>query len=272
MIKITTRRYFNLLVVLVAVVSSAFAILAFRHAKKYYNELNAVRLDPLGLRHFRIPKEPKNPDLVFYGDSRAAQWSEPSWLAGRTLNLGMSGQTTEQILGRFDHHLAPFSPRIVVFQAGINDLKAVPLFPQAEDEIINNCKVNLQRIVTLCRQKNAHVVLTTIFPVGKLPLQRRVVWSARVDRAVGEVNSYIRSLASADVSVLVTADLLNRADGRLNPAFSHDFLHLNDQGVAQLNVALRKLAEPILESKPRHSPSEPEQAKGSGWGQAVFYE
>lgn len=237
---------------IIAVTSAAAAVLGFRYAKKYYDELNAVRLDPLGSRHFQIPKEPKNPDLIFYGDSRASQWAEPSWLAGRTLNLGISGQTTEQIFGRFDQHLAPFSPQIVVFQAGINDLKTIPLFPQAEDDIIRSCKENIERMLALCRKKNAHVILTTIFPVGKLPLPRRAVWSPKADHAIDAVNAYIQSLQSADVSILVTADVLNGADGRLNPDYSHDFLHLNEEGVAQLNIALRKIAEPILESKPRY--------------------
>lgn len=234
------------LIVFIAVASSVGTFIGFRQAKKFYGELNATRLDPLGLRRFEIPAAPQNPTLIFFGDSRAAQWSEPSWLGGQTLNLGIGAQTSAQILGRFDQHLAPFSPRIVVLQAGINDLKAIPHFPQSEGEIINNCKQNIERIVARCREKKAHVVLTTIFPIGDLPFRRRLFWSDRVDLAIETVNSYIHSLKAADVSILDTADILNGKDGRLVSEYSRDFLHLSDEGVAKLNLALRELVEPAL--------------------------
>ena len=63
------------------------------------------------------------------------------------MNRGVFGQTTAQVLGRFDAHAAPLLPRVVVLQVGINDLKAIPLLPHRRDEIVADCKANLREIV-----------------------------------------------------------------------------------------------------------------------------
>ena len=217
--------------------------MVFQQASKYYRELNGVRLDPLGKAQLDLSIEPKNPALVFFGDSRAKQWPDPSWFVESSINLGVSGQTTAQILGRYDEHLAPLNPRLVVFQAGINDLKTIPLFPDSEEEIIENCKRNISKIVELCNAQNIHVILTTIFPVGGLPLKRRFFWSDRVDPAIEELNIYIRSLASDDVTILDSAELLVGDDGHISPQYSLDFLHLNTLGNSQLDSALMALVK-----------------------------
>ena len=186
------------------------------------------------------------PTLVFYGDSRAAQWPVPPGFSGRTLNLGISAQTTEQVLRRFNYHLGQLEPKIVVIQVGINDLKAIPLFPQSEGKIVETCKRNIEKIVGLCRERGAHVVVTTLFPLGKIPFERRLVWSDRVAPAVDEVNRHIRSLASADVTVFDAASVLTGEDGNLASAYSRDSLHLTDAGYARLNEQLRDQIESLL--------------------------
>ena len=82
------------------------------------------------------------------------------------------------------------------------------------------------------------MVLTTIFPVGEPPLQRRPVWSSEIAAAINTVNQHIRSL---DVPVLDAYHLLADERGLLNPAYSVDELHLNPAGYALLNTELRRL-------------------------------
>ncbi len=94
-----------------------------------------MRLDPLGLRRINVPSGVSEPAIVFYGDSRMAQWPQSSWLAEPVVNLGIAGQTTRQILDRFDEHLSPLRPKVVVIHAGINDLKTIPLFTDDEAHI-----------------------------------------------------------------------------------------------------------------------------------------
>lgn len=223
--------------------TAAGALLVFREASSVYQKINALRLDPLELR--KIPAaRAADPLLVFYGDSRMAEWPQPPWLAEPVVNLGIAGQTTRQILDRFDVHLVPLRPKIVVIQAGINDLKTIPLFPDEEARIIADCRSNLQQMVERSRALGARVVISTICPVGKLPLHRRPFWSDRVDSAIREVNQSIKSFASDGVTVLDTAALLTDGSGKLVPEYSRDFLHLSAEGYAQLNRALREDVEP----------------------------
>lgn len=222
------------------------ALLVFRKAKSIYQELNAVRLDPLGMGRIHVPSGVSEPAMVFYGDSRMEQWPQPPWLAEPVVNLGIAGQTTRQILDRFDTHLAPLHPKIVVIHAGINDLKTIPLFPNDEARIIADCRSNLQQMVERSRALGARVVISTISPAGKLPLHRRPFWSDRVDAAIQEVNQSIELLASDGVMVLDTAALLSDGSGKLVPAYSRDFLHLSAEGYTQLNKALRECVEPRL--------------------------
>jgi lysophospholipase L1-like esterase len=88
---------------------------------------------------------------------------------------------------------------------------------------------------------NARVLLTTIFPVGEVPLQRRLVWSDDIQQAVVEVNDHLRSLASEDVIVFDAAALLSDASGKMRPEYRDDELHLNDAGYEALNAELISL-------------------------------
>lgn len=66
----------------------------YTQAKTYYLQLNATRLDPPGLRAYPTPMQPgtavkDRPIVVFYGDSRAAQWLTSPDMPGFTfINRG----------------------------------------------------------------------------------------------------------------------------------------------------------------------------------------
>jgi len=212
--------------------------------------LQTLRLDPLGLSAFPSPTPPAQPPvIVFYGDSRAAAWEAPAIPGVTILNRGISGQTTAQILGRFEAHIAPLDPQIIVIQAGINDLKNISLFPEQEDAIIQSCKDNLQRIVQRSLDSGAHVILTTIFPLGELPLTRRLLWSTTVATAITEVNVYLRTLAAPQVTIFESGDLLtDPQSGSVKSQYSLDSLHLNPAGYAELNQALSGMLDVALNS------------------------
>ncbi|NJK68936.1 MAG: hypothetical protein HC789_06100 [Microcoleus sp. CSU_2_2] len=45
--------------------------------------------------------------------------------------------------------------------------------------------------------------MTTIFPVGEVPLERKPFWSDEISRAIKEVNAYIATLAGEKTLVNV---------------------------------------------------------------------
>ena len=221
-------------------------VLLFERAKQYYLHLNASHLDPLGLSLFADPSPKIQPPVIlFFGDSRAAQWTAPSQIKNVTLiNRGIGNQTTAQILGRFEAHVTPLHPQIIVIQAGINDLKTIPLFPDEKERIIQNCKANLKQIVDLSLASGARVIVTTIFPLGKLPIERRPFWSDDVKIAIDDVNQFLKTLASDRVTIFDTGNVLANAAGIVDPQYSQDFLHLNPAGYNALNEAIYELLVP----------------------------
>lgn len=221
------------------------------YSMQTYRGLNATRLDPLNLSYFPVqPTEDARDDqkvtAVFFGDSRAAQWPTPKGLSDiHFVDRGIGAQTSAQIAGRFDAHIRPLRPDILIVQMCINDLKTVALFPAQQEEIIANCQNNITQVVDKATVMGTTVILTTVFPVGDFPWQRCLVWSPEIDTAVTTTNQFIRTLADDNVLILDAYNLLADESGRLQPQFAADELHLNQDGYAQLNAELSKILKQI---------------------------
>ncbi|MFB2839783.1 SGNH/GDSL hydrolase family protein [Floridanema evergladense] len=226
------------------IASVALNVILFVAARHYYLLLNQTSLDPLGLEYIKDNSRQVDRSndslkkLVFFGDSRAQEWTSHIELTGFSMiNGGISGQTSTQVLGRFEKQILPLRPQIILVQVGINDLKAIPLFPDRKNTIIANCKANIQEIVKRSRSLGATVILTTVIPAGEIPLERKPFWSSEIDRAVVEVNSYIHSLQAPNLIILDSYSLLEQ--NRKNNY--QDTLHLNSQGYEILNKELIKV-------------------------------
>lgn len=205
--------------------------------------------ESLGSDPYELKTYPVNPDLskrdlnkplvVFFGDSRTVDWSEIPNIPFEFINRGINGQTTDQVLGRLSAHVASLSPQIVVVQVGVNDLGELVTFPYKTRNIINNCKQNIQKIVDrLTKEVKATVILTTIFPTGESQSLR---WLEEADRAIIEVNQFIKSLKGDRVIILDSAALLADERGKVRQIYSRDLLHLNKQGYTMLNEELLKI-------------------------------
>jgi len=60
------------------IVSLALNVFLFQRARQYFLDMNAVRLDPLGLSVYSdVPSASAGVRIVFFGDSRAARWPVP---------------------------------------------------------------------------------------------------------------------------------------------------------------------------------------------------
>lgn len=241
-------KFFHLVLLLsvsALMASVALNVILFIAARHYYLLLNQTTLDPLGLEYIKSNSredDASNDSLskvIFFGDSRAQEWTLPTEIKGfSAINGGISGQTSTQVLGRFEKQVVPLRPQIILVQVGINDLKTIPLFPDRHSTIIANCKANIQEIVKRSRSLGATVILTTIIPAGEIPLMRKPFWSSEIDRAVVEVNSYISSLQAPNVIIFDSYSLLNQNQKN---NYYKDTLHLNEKGYEILNKELTKV-------------------------------
>ncbi len=93
-------------------VSVPLNFLLFDIAKNYYFRLNYHSLDPLGINYYPLNAD-QNQTLnsfqkmvIFFGDSRALAWITPRDFDNfNFINRGINGQTTVQVLGRFNQHI-----------------------------------------------------------------------------------------------------------------------------------------------------------------------
>jgi lysophospholipase L1-like esterase len=65
--------------------------------------------------------------VLFYSDSRAADWPPPDLPDLLFVNRGVPGQTSTEALRRWTTYGAPLRPDIVVLQVGVNDLTTASL-------------------------------------------------------------------------------------------------------------------------------------------------
>lgn len=223
----------------------------FDYSRLYYFQLNSLRLDPLNLEFFPTDAQqtetlkPEATKVVFFGDSRAASWPPPSLNEFEFINRGIGSQTSNQVLQRYNAHVQPLSPEILVVQVCINDLKTIPLFPDKKTAITANCKRNIQQIVHLARDQGITVIVTTVFPVGKFPIQRKIFWSEDIPLAIDDVNQFIKSLGDDNVIVFDTFAILADESGRLRDTYRIDELHLNSAGYEAINREFTRLLKTI---------------------------
>jgi len=238
----------NALVFVVLGGSILLNFLLFIRARQYYLELNQTRLDPLGLSDFPEPHKqvidtPLLDDrrplrVVFFGDSRAASWTSPIVSGYEFINRGIGSQTSVQTSLRFASHVPPLKPDVVVIQVGVNDLKTIALFPEQRQAIVSNCEANIKRMVKASKALGAVVIVTTIFPVGDVPLERKPFWSEAIAQSIQTVNATITTLADEQTIVLDAFSILADRQGVVLPQYRTDELHINEQAYEVLNKEL----------------------------------
>lgn len=233
------------LLVGVLIVSNVYV---YWQGRQFYRQFQRTRLDPIGLRAFMedvvVPEGDKQV-VVFLGDSRAAGWQAPAGFTTthQFINRGIGGETSHQTLLRFDTHITPLEPDIIVLQVGVNELTAIPLLRHREAEIRAESEANIRELVARCRALGATVIWTTIFPAGQPQFNDYLRDPGDIASAINTVNGSLSDLAGEGVIVFDTSAVLAGEDGRVLDGLAADFLHLNPAGYAALNIELTKLLQ-----------------------------
>ncbi len=206
-----------------------------------YRREQRVRLHPTG----PVPAAPVaaagRATVLFLGDSRMQDWPDLPQDRFVTVNAGAGGETTAQIRLRAAATLDAVRPKLVVLQAGINDLKAIGALPDQARSVEANCLENLTTLVELCRSRGAGVVLVPVFPAARPSLARRLVWSSEIDAAPPRLNAGLRKRFAGAAGVAWLDEHTLRADGS---ADYRDTLHFRPEAYAKLEAAaLKAIAE-----------------------------
>src|ERR1044071_4190563 len=110
----------------------------------------------------RLPK-PGEDRVVFLGDQVTENWGQGSakFFPGKPyLNRGIADQTSPQMLVRFRQDVISLHPKVVVIEAGTNDIASVT-GPSTEGMIAEN----FTSMVELAKVNGIRVVLASVLPV-----------------------------------------------------------------------------------------------------------
>lgn len=217
--------------------------------ERYVKRLHATRLSPLELEYEWWQDQvisAEFPNLILLGDSRAADWYFPKTEQFNLNNRGIGAQSSSQITQRYTAHVSSLNPDIVIVQMGINDLIGIPLQRGSRNHIVEQVKHNISSIIEQAHADNAVVVLTTIFPVGSIPIHQYLFWSSEVIPAINEINLFILSLEQENILVFDASMVLMGENGRTQSHYRDDFLHLNREGYIALNNALMPTLTELL--------------------------
>ncbi|MEY2848302.1 MAG: hypothetical protein RI885_967 [Actinomycetota bacterium] len=176
--------------------------------------------------------------IAFVGDSITAGGDWASWFPeARTLNFGVSGDTTDDVLARLDEVIGA-KPDEVVLLLGTNDL--------GTRQTVEHLVRNIQSIcVTLRRElPGSRMLVQSIMP-------RAREFAARIHDADIHLRQFS---ATVHAQYLDLWPALALDDGEINPAFSDDRLHLNDAGYEAWLGELRPALDRLREAPPMTTP------------------
>ena len=192
--------------------------------------LEARKSDWPDLCHYRADNERRRAGpasarrIVFMGDSITEIWGidDPAFFSDDIVNRGISGQTTPQMLLRFQADVVALKPVAVHIMAGTNDIAGNTGPTGAEDY-----KNNIKAMVALAKAGGIKVILASIPPAG------RFAWKPTIKPVpqIAELNAWLASYAKAEkLSFLDYHPALAAPDGALRPDLTFDGVHPNHAG------------------------------------------
>jgi lysophospholipase L1-like esterase len=176
--------------------------------------------------------------IAFVGDSLVREGDWASWLGNATVhNFGVSGDTTDDVLARLDAVIET-KPDEVLLLIGTNDLGT----RQTVEHLVRNIE---SMLIELRRGlPESRVLVHSILPRGREFAQR-----------IKDANIHLRQFsATVKAQYLDLWPALSMEDGSINPQFSDDQLHLNDEGYQAWLAELLPALERLREQPPMTSP------------------
>ncbi len=181
--------------------------------------------------------------VVFYGDSITDAWGRRpqtgDFFPGKPyVNRGISGQTTPQMLVRFEQDVVRLRPAAVVILAGTNDV-AGNTGPETPEMIEDNFRA----MTAIAKANRIAVVLSSITPASAYP------WKPGVQPAgaIRDLNAWLKDFCAKEHLVYLDYyTSLTDARGGMREGTSFDGVHPTAAGYSVMGpLAERAIAEAL---------------------------
>ena len=171
--------------------------------------------------------------IIFIGDSIIAGWNNHSLFIENShyINRGINGQTTSQILHRFQQDVIDLKPKFVVILVGTNDI-AENLGPITFIDIKNN----FISMIELAKANAIKVIICSVLPAYQY------YWNPKIKpvEKIITLNAFLTSLANnTNVFYLDFYTSLEK-ENAMNKVFSEDGVHPNSNGYSMMSEILKK--------------------------------
>ena len=140
----------------------------------------------------RIIQNKTYPKVIFIGNSITDGWASkrPVFFTGHQfLGRGISGQTSPQLLLRFQKDVIDLKPKAVVINIGTNDIAE-----NTGKYSIEYTVSNIKSMVELAKSHKIKVYLSSVLPVDVYPWRKDITDAVK---QIYELNVRIRQLAKA---------------------------------------------------------------------------
>jgi lysophospholipase L1-like esterase len=178
--------------------------------------------------------------VVFMGDSITDGWGHGAdFFPGKQyVNRGISGQTTPQMLVRFQQDVVHLKPATVVILAGTNDIagNTGPSTPAMIED-------NFTSMADIAHQSGIKVVISSILPAIAYPWRPGI---APADE-IRSLNDWLKDFCKRDGDVYLDYySHLADAEGGMKPGLSKDGVHPTPKGYAIMApLAEKAIAEAL---------------------------
>ncbi len=206
------------------------------------------------------PANPRNPRVVFLGDSITEIWRLNEYFPDRDfINRGISGQITSQMLARFKADVIDLHPEAVVIMGGTNDLaRGVSLIA------IEN---NYQMLSDLASAYKIKVIFASVTPVSDAHMGENPAFEWTQKRPplyINALNDWLQQLClQRGYTYLDYFSALMDKKGLLQADLSDDGLHTNSKGyrlmapvaLAAIQKTVKPAPAPVSPAKPSAKPT-----------------
>ena len=180
----------------------------------------------------------KNKKIVFIGNSITQMWSDSSFFFKSNpsfINKGISGQTTSQMLMRFDNDIIKENANTVIILAGINDIA------QNSGPIqIKDIADNIFRMAEMAQKNDINVFICSVLPA------KRILWNKSIKPTykIIKLNILLKQFCKNKNIDYVDyySEMVDWSGGLKTPLYTSkwDLVHPNKKGYEKMEEILIK--------------------------------
>ena len=182
--------------------------------------------------------KPKNNKIVFMENSITQMWSQNSFFFKSNpsfINKGISGQTTPQMLNRFEKDVIKQNASTVIILAGINDI-AQNTGPIKVEDIANN----IFKMAEMAQKNNIDVMICSVLPANKILWNKSIKPTYKVIKLNMLLKQFCKNKNIEYVDYY--SEMVDWSGGLKTPLYTSkwDLVHPNQKGYEKMEEILMK--------------------------------